>query len=232
MTVSGRLTFESTTAQAPADLTVARVNLVPSDGQNMMGALPQEVDAQGNFSITGVVPGRYTLRANLRAGGRGQGRGGVFANDVPAQNTTAWSLKSALLNGRDVLDFPLEIEPNQNLSGAVLTFTDRTQELSGTLQDTLGRPTPDYTIVLFPADNRYWVPQSRRILSTRPGTDGRFTLRGFPAGQYRLAAVTDAEPGEWFDPAFLTQILPASMPVTIGEGEKQTQDIRLAGAPQ
>ena len=44
----------------------------------------------------------------------------------------------------------------------LVTLTDRVQEITGTVQDALGRPTSDYTIILFPADNRYWVPQSRR----------------------------------------------------------------------
>ena len=96
----------------------------------------------------------------------------------------------------------------------------------------MGRPTADYTIILFPADNRYWTPQSRRIMSARPGTDGTFSFRGFPAGQYRLTAVTDAEPGEWYDPAFLSQVVSASMTLPIAEGEKKTQDIRLAGGGQ
>lgn len=230
MTISGRLAFDAATAQPPSDLTTARLNLVPSDGQSVMGPLPEQVDASGNFTITGVVPGRYTLRANLTGAGRGGARfgGAAAAAPVASQSSAAWTLESAVANGREVLDFPLDIEPNQNLSGVVVTFTDRVQELSGTLQDALGRPTPDYTIILFSAENRYWVPQSRRILSTRPSTEGTFTFRGFPAGQYRLAAVTDAEPGEWFDPAFLTQIVPASMPVRVDEGERKTQDIRLA----
>ena len=97
------------------------------------------------------------------------------------------------------------------------------------LQDAMGRPAPDYTIIMFAADNQFWVPQSRRILSTRPSTDGTFAFRGFPAGQYRLTAVTDAEPGEWFDPAFLTQVVPASVVVAVGDGEKKVQDLRLAG---
>jgi Carboxypeptidase regulatory-like domain len=139
-------------------------------------------------------------------------------------------LKSVVVNGRDTLDYPLEIQPNGNVSGAVLTFTDRTQELSGTLQDATGTATADFTVIVFAADNRYWTPQSRRIVATRPGTDGKFTFRNLPAGQYRLTAVTDAETGEWFDPAFLSQLLNASIAVTIAEGEKKVQDIRLAGA--
>jgi hypothetical protein len=73
------------------------------------------------------------------------------------------------------------------------------------------------------------MPQARRITATRPGTDGRFTFRGLPAGEYRLTAVTDVEPGEWYDPAFLNQLSSVSIPISLSEGERKVQDIRLAG---
>jgi hypothetical protein len=44
-----------------------------------------------------------------------------------------------------------------------------------------------------------------------------------------LTAVTDVEPGEWYDPAFLSQLLSASIPISLREGEKKVQDIKLAG---
>ena len=97
------------------------------------------------------------------------------------------------------------------------------------IQDASGRATSDFTIIVFPADSRFWLPQARRILSSRPGTDGRFSFRNLPAGDYRLTAVTDVEPGEWYDPAFLAQLQQVSIPVAIAEGEKKVQDIRLAG---
>ena len=59
---------------------------------------------------------------------------------------------------------------------------------------------------MFPANKAYWVPQSRRILSTRPGSDGHFKFPNLPAGDYLIAAVTDVEQGEWYDPAFLAQL--------------------------
>ena len=98
---------------------------------------------------------------------------------------------------------------------------------SGTIQDATGKPTADYSIVIYPSDNRYWVPQARRIQSVRPGTDGKFTFRGLPPGEYRLTAVTDVEPGEWFNPDFLSQLVNASISVTLIDGEKKTQDIRV-----
>jgi hypothetical protein len=112
--------------------------------------------------------------------------------------------------------------------GASVVFTNRTQELSGTIQDASGKGIPDFTIILYPADNRYWLPQARRITSARPDTEGKFRFSQLVPGEYRLTAVTDAEPGEWYDPAFLSQLLPASIPITLAAGEKKVQDIRLA----
>lgn len=134
-----------------------------------------------------------------------------------------------MVGGQDALDFGIVVEPNLDVSGATLSFVDRNQEVSGTIQDPTGKPTADFTIVLFAADKAYWVPQARRIQSARPGTDGKFTFRGIPPGEYRLTAVTDVEPGEWYDPNFLSQLLSASIPVVVRDGEKKVQDIKVAG---
>ena len=85
----------------------------------------------------------------------------------------------------------------------------------------------DYKLVIFQADSRYWVGPSRRIQTTRPATDGRFTLRNLPPGEYKLATVLDLEPGASSDPAFLQQIDSSTMRLTLQAGEKKVQDIRL-----
>lgn len=237
MTISGRVSFEGSIALPPTDLTRVRVSLQARGSQpgGDLGGLPQAtVDATGNFKIPGVPPGRYTISASApagqapgtaaAAGGRG-GRGGGGAGAAPAGQ---WVLKSAMVGGRDLLDYPLDLQPNQEIGGALLTFVDRTQELTGTIQDTAGAPTADYTIILFPADKSFWVPLSRRIQSVRPGTDGRFTFRGIPAGDYRLTAVTDVEEGEWYDPAFLEQLTNASIAVSVRAGERKVQDMKVA----
>jgi len=48
-----------------------------------------------------------------------------------------------------------------------------------------------------------------------------------PPGDYLVAAVTDVEQGEWYVPAFLTELAQAAIPVTIAESEKKVQDIRV-----
>jgi hypothetical protein len=82
-------------------------------------------------------------------------------------------------------------------------------------------------LIVYPADSRFWTPQSRRIVSTRPATDGRFTFRNLPAGEYRIAPVLDPEPGSWFDPTFLQQLDSGATRVSLGEGEKKEQNLRV-----
>ena len=242
MTISGRIAFDGQGAP-PADLTRARVNLVTVGTQDVdFGGIPAAaVDANGRFTMTGVPPGRYSLRANIPGGGGGQGLGGgpgggrgaqlgaQQTGAAPGGTTVAWTLASSMASGRDSLDFPLVIGPGTNVTDVVITFADKSTELTGTLQDAAGTATSDYSIIVFPSDQQYWQPQSRRIQSVRPGTDGKFTVRNLPPGVYSIVAVTDVEPGEWYDPEFLSQLSSAAMRVTLSAGEKKTQDIRIAG---
>jgi hypothetical protein len=52
---------------------------------------------------------------------------------------------------------------------------------------------------------------------------------GLPEGEYRLAAVTDVEPGAWYDPELLRQLQIASVPVRLVEGQAVVQDLRVSG---
>lgn len=208
--VSGTVAFDGASSQ-PVDPTRIHLNLLPT-GPNatvtpIRLATNAAVDAQGRFAFAGVAPGRYR----------------VVAGGTPA----GWTLTSAVFGGRDALDFLLEVKPGEAPPPGVLTFSTRTAGLDGTLTDVMGRPTADYTIVLFAADARYWLPQARRIRATRPATDGRFRFTGLPAGDYRLVALTDVEPGQWYDPAFLKSVAGLSIPLRLADGEHKTQDLRV-----
>jgi protocatechuate 3,4-dioxygenase beta subunit len=211
VSATGRLVFQGTTSQPP-DLTRLRVTLIPADagpGREPGGPANGRVDASGRFTVTSIVPGRYRLGAN----GLPQG----------------WSLQSAIVDGQDTLDFPFEVRAGQTIGSATLTFTDQRAELTGALVDGAGRPAPGYTLILYPADQRYWHPQSRRIRTARPATDGRFLFGTVPPGDYKIAPVVDVEPGAWQDPAFLQELDATALRVSIAEGEKKVQNVRLAG---
>jgi hypothetical protein len=137
-------------------------------------------------------------------------------------------LKSAIVNGRDALDLPLDITLGRNIEGAVLTFTDRMADLSGAVLDGAGAPNGDLLIMLLPADRTYWeMPSSRRFRApVTPGIDGRYLFTNLPAGDYLLVALADADGLDFSDRNILEQLAAGAIKITIAEGEKKTQDIR------
>jgi hypothetical protein len=175
-------------------------------------AVPLKPD--GSFLIDGLMPGRYVLKFTMHS------------SDTAAKS---WALRDARAGGQDVATVPITMTAGAGLADIAVTFTDRPTELGGRLQDVSGRAATDYFIVVFSTDERAWYPQSRVIAQTRPASDGAFSVRGLPAGEYWLAALTDVDRDEWFDPAFLRQLVSAAMKVTLADGEKKTQDIRVAG---
>jgi hypothetical protein len=162
---------------------------------------------EGTFTIAAVLPGTYTLTAAK----------------------PGWTLKSAVINGRNILDIPLEVtESSEDITDAVLTYSDKRSELSGTLTTASGQPASEFVVILYPADRAMWRPGGRRIRSMRPGSDGAFSTADLPPGDYLIAAITDADPNEWQQPSFLEQLVPASVKVTIADGQKVRQDLRIA----
>jgi len=205
VTVAGQITFEGS-QPPPTDMTRMRVSMSPVGSTPFGGSTSAPVDATGRFTLQGVPPGRYRLSASGAA---------------------AWTAESAMIGGQDALDFPFEVKGNQNVPGVTITMTDRRTELTGKVVDGSNQPAVDYTIIIFPADQRYWAGASRRIQSTRPSTDGSFTFRNLPPGEYRIATPVDLEPGTMTDPAVLQQLEGASMRVTLQPGESKVQNIRL-----
>jgi len=190
---------------------------VPAETAGISIGVPSaKIDASGQFTFSGVTPGRYRLMGNAPITGFSAAQG--------------WQLESAITGGRDTLDTHLEIAPAENVSDLAVTFTDRSTELGGKLQDGSGNPVSDLMILVFSTDRAHWAPQSRRLRPpTQPGSDGLFRFTGLPPGDYFLAAVTDLEQGDWGDPAFMEQVAAAAIRITLGEGEKKTQDIRIGG---
>lgn len=209
MTVSGVLAFDGA-APLPPQLNRVRLTLAPH-GQAMTSSGLSAITAaevNGRFTFTGVTPGQYRIRASGAPG---------------------WTLKTAIVDGRDTLDYWVEVKPGENVANVSVGFGDTSTDLKGRLQSAFGQPTADYTVIIFPADARYWVPLARRMRSTRPSTDGAFAFNGLPAGEYRLAAVTDVEAGAWYDPALLQELLPASIAVRLVDGQPVVQDLRVSG---
>jgi hypothetical protein len=145
----------------------------------------------------------------------------------PADQRRGWWLRSATIEGKDILDEPYTLDPSAAVPTVVLTLTDRHSSLSGAFQDATGRATSAITVLVFPTNPAWWGETSRRVRVQRPGTDGKYSFVDLPPGDYVLAAVTDMEPDAWRDPAFLRSLVDGGVRVTIGEGEQKTQDLRI-----
>ena len=212
MTIAGRVRFEGALAP-PEHLGAVRVTLQAAQREPLVSFTPPAatVSADGSFTIAGVTPGRYRLTASFP----GSGRPG------------SWTLRSSVVNGQDSLDIPFIVAPGQHISDASITFADRLAQLSGAVQSAAGAAVNTFTVILFPADQALWLPQSRRIQAQKPSADGAFTFRNLPPGDYLLAAIDDVDPNEWFDPSFLQRLLPTAMKIAVAEREQKVQDIKL-----
>ncbi len=174
--------------------------------------------ATGEFTVTNLVPGRYVI-----------GSAPFFGASAAS---VTWGLESVVVDGADMTDLAVNISPEALPKDVVITFSDAWQQLSGRLSDAAGKAMTDFTVMVFPVNEAYWLHGSRRIITAQPGSDGRFALGGpgpavLPAGEYYLAAVTDVSRDELYDPAFLQSILPAAIRVTLAPGEKRTQDLAI-----
>jgi hypothetical protein len=206
--VAGRLRFEG--HSAVPDLSALRLALqpVPAIAGAAVAQPPIAPQADGTFVFPAVAPGKYRL---VMTGGG------------------TWTLRSALVRDRDVLDLPLEVAAGEPVPEIAVTLADRRTELSGRLVDQLGRPSPDYAVVVFPVDRSLWTVPRRLSGVVKLDGDGRFIVAGLPAGRYFLAALTDLDPAQLSDRAFLELLASAAIQVVLGEGERTVQDLRLAG---
>jgi Carboxypeptidase regulatory-like domain len=228
MTVTGKLVFESSsTSTQPPDVTRARIALMaPPTGSSaieltasmLTGTMQATIAPDSTFTVLGVTPGKYRVST-----------GGLAMLMGQTAVAAGWTMKSAMLGGRDVADVPFDVRPNEDVANLVVTVTDHPSELSGTVRDRAGRPAPGFPFVVFSTDRGYWTIGSRRVQQARPSSDGKYTLTGLPAGEYYVCALTDLDQNQLYDPSFLESLLPGSFKITIGDGEKKMQDLTLAG---
>ncbi|HEX5070240.1 MAG TPA: carboxypeptidase-like regulatory domain-containing protein [Vicinamibacterales bacterium] len=203
--ISGRVVFEGDPAP---DLTTTQVSVL----MRPLGLTsPARVAADGTFTVPAVDPGRYRLSVTIPAASRG-----------------AWTLKSAMVDGRDAADVPFEIAAGQAIGDVVVTLTSRPARLSGLLLTADGAPAAGYYVVAFADDPAMWVTGGRRVPApARSSTEGRYTFAGLPPGTYRLAALTAVDASDLANPDFLAALKAQSMVVTIADGENKVQDLRF-----
>ena len=208
--VTGSVQFDGTTPRPPNDqlpalaVQLELADVRPGNAANARG----RIETSGSFATMGVPPGRYFVRVQ----GAPQG----------------WTFRGATLGGRDVTDVPLEID--SDISGVVLTFTDRQTQLSGTVTAENGSPDAA-TVITFPTDASAWVgygSASRRLRTARVDKNGNYNVGALPAGEYFVVAIPERIAADWQNPKFLEGLTGDATRVRIAEGDKRTVSVKVA----
>jgi hypothetical protein len=207
LTVSGRVVYPGNaprTGRAQVDLPLTLTMAGPQDVPPSV-----RIDGDRSFKVEGLVPGMYRL-------------GPQAALHAPLGRL--W-LKSIVVNGRDLLDAPIELR--QSADDAVVTLSDRASDVTGAVMDRRGVVLPGQTVILFAADRRSWFFHSRRIAAGRTNAQGRYQIRNLPPGEYYAVATADLDEGEWVDPVVLDQLARGATPIRVEEDERK--DLNLVG---
>jgi uncharacterized protein (DUF2141 family) len=198
--VSGHMTIDMTRQQASPQTVTVRVSSAPGEIP-AMGNLPvAPVDASGRFTIPDVPPGRYLLSASL-------------------------PVRSARLGGVELLDSYLDVSGSEDIQGIQVLVSDRSSQLSGLISPGSDYDASEYTVIVVSSDPDHWRPGSRRVVTTRANLAGRYTAT-LPPGSYVVGLVAEFESGMQNDPEFLKALVASGVPVTIGDGDRTTRDLR------
>lgn len=164
LTLTGRVVTTGT-SRVPS-LAGQQLQLAPVSAALSGAAAPQvsPTSATGEFRITNLHPGRFTLRGTPYLG--------------TATGGGLWGLESVQMDGTDVTDRILDIRADAPPTELVVTFTDQWQDISGRVSNANDEGVSDYTMLAFPVDEQYWLYNSRRIVTAQPNDDGRYQLGG------------------------------------------------------
>lgn len=208
VTLRGTIVVEASGPQVPTLMTSVRAEAAngdPSLGQPNFSRSRQASAGDEEFVLEGLLPGAYVVRG-------------------PA------NIKSITWNGRDYLDAPFDTTSGRDITGVVITLTDKVTTLSGAVRDRAGQPAANTAVIVFPADRARWSNyglQPARIKSSAGSTSGNYSIRGLPAGDYLIVAVDDNLAGRWKEPAFLEAAARTATRLTLNWGDAQKLDLVL-----
>lgn len=185
-----------------------QLNAAPVIPGTLTGTPSASVNADGTFVFTNVPPNRYRIEV-----------GGV----------PGWTPSRAMYQNMDTLDDPLDVLAGIPVEGLAVTMSGQQTEISGIVTDRAGRPTPEFSVMVFSADRALWSSPRRNSGVVRIGTDGRYRVAALPAGDYYLAIVNDIDATQVTDPMFLEQLMTGAVSIRLADGQKLVQDLKIGG---
>jgi hypothetical protein len=164
---------------------------------------------EGEFSMSGIMPGRFRLRAD-----------------------NGWLIKSVTWDGTDYSHRPFDADESSSFDGVDVVVTNAGAALTGRARSESSAAPLDGVVVMFPQDETAWEivgwrsPAVRTSATTR---EGEFEISGLPAGDYAIAVVPVPERPDNPGPNLFRSLLPHATRVRLDWGERRTVDVIVRG---
>lgn len=207
--MSGRVVFNGSRPAPPFGGIGLRARGVGVDEFAPYSSNATPVRADGTFEVTGLV-GTVVLQ--------------------PSQPIPGWTLAAMRYGNRDLLDEPLALAGTENITDIDLVFTDELAQLSGTVVDAEGRPSPGCAVVLAPAQSDPRANSDRARL-LRADQNGRFAIDDVRSGAYVAAAIKNIDAAAWLSRDYRDRLLPNASALTLADHEKKTATLVCAPLP-
>jgi hypothetical protein len=225
-TATGRVIFETGT---PPIAPSGRVHVPMMSEGAMCRSGEAEVAADWSFKMTGLS-GTCSAQPTMLFG--------------------RWTLKSVIVNGRNLPDGPVTFQPGQQFRDVQIVVTDRQSSLVFQVSDENGQDTRDYVILAFPVEKSRWAngartfmtpimsnPDAMRTTSMVPGAAPVVPIRpptmsGLRSGDYYVVAVDDLEFDDTRDPAVLERLRSSATRVSVAEGGTTPVSLRRVNFAQ
>jgi hypothetical protein len=207
----GRVVFEGAKPSSAAEIQRLAIRMQSADGRTSSPiAADGRVAPDLTFRTAGYAGGHYLLSA------------------LPTSLPASWTLKSAMLNGRDISVDPVELSDG-DLTGIVVTFTDKSTSLTGRVSG----PPADLAgaeVIVWPADSTAWRTigvVARRWRQERVDEAGSFAFTGLPPGDYFVTTIGASFPNDPQDPRVLETLMKAAQRVTVPDGGSASVALNL-----
>lgn len=138
-----------------------------------------------------------------------------------------WMLKAIKGKDGDITEQRVTFTGTETVDGFEVVLSNRVTAVTGTVTDDQQRPVKDYAVGIFSDDPAHWGFSLGRVMSVRSDEDGRYTVRGLMPGRYLAVAMPEIDPEEFVDSEYLERLRPLATPLTIGEGDTKTVELKL-----
>ena len=202
--VRGRLEFEGGAAPSADRMGRLAIELVPVDSRSGQLPPPVSVDVDQRFATMQYPEGRYLMAV--------------------AAPPAGWTVKSAFVAGRNVLEHPLVLT-GEDVTDVTVTLTTRATRLNGVVRRDGAAGDPHARVIVFPADYQFWIEEGMstrrlRVLDVKP--DGTYDVRNLLPGAYLIAAVDAGASVDTSAAATISALARVGTRVTLADGGQET----------